>query len=359
LANNLVASTAFANNAQTIRTLSSTVAPCRELDGLSPRKNASAAAAIPAWRRQAGRGVTPQGVDDLQLLPRAARAAVAVAALLVTVKFAGWLATGSVSLLSSLVDSLADAAASGVNLFAIRHSLRPADREHRFGHGKAEPLAALAQSAFILGSAAFLLFEAGQRLIRPQPVENGAVGVAVMGFAIAVTLALVVYQRRVVRRTGSRAIGADAVHYEGDVLVNVSVIVSLILATEFGWQRADAVFAFAIAVYIVRNAWRIARDALNLLMDRELPEAERATIEAIARRHPEVHDLHDCRTRSSGVQHFVEFHLEIDGRLPLAEAHRIAHEVEDEIRDALPGTEVTIHQEPAGIEDERRTFRRR
>ncbi len=291
--------------------------------------------------------------DHQAMLKRATYASVAVAFLLISVKFGAYLLTGSVSLLSTLLDSLLDAAASLVNLVAIRQALAPADREHRFGHGKAEPLAALAQSAFVAGSALLLLFEVGSRLVNPQPVTNTMIGIAVMAFAIVVTIVLVSYQRSVIRRTGSLAIRADSLHYVGDVLVNGAVIVALLLASELGWLQIDPIFGAAIAAYILYNAWQIARGAFDMLMDRELSDADRQRIRAIALAHPEVRQLHDLRTRAAGPTSFIQFHLELDGDMKLADAHAIADAVEAKIRANFPHAEVIIHQDPAGLQEER------
>ncbi len=291
-----------------------------------------------------------------RLMRLATYASVSVAGILVVAKFAAWLATDSVSLLSTLIDSLLDAGASLVNLVAVRQALQPADREHRFGHGKAEPLAGLAQAAFICGSAAFLLIEAGKRFLQPQVVENSETGIVVMIFSIALTVVLVLFQRYVVRHTDSIAIDADSVHYKMDVLVNASVIVSLILATRLGWIWADPLFATAIAVYIVWGAGTIGHRALNILMDRELPDADRKHIRQIALAHPGVRDLHDLRTRSSGPQLFIQLHLEMDGSITLNQAHEISDQVEAEIERAFPKAEVIIHEDPDGVDEKRTTF---
>ncbi len=290
------------------------------------------------------------------LMKLATYASVSVAGVLIVAKFAAWLATDSVSLLSTLIDSLLDVCASLVNLVAVRQALQPADREHRFGHGKAEPLAGLAQAAFICGSAAFLLIEAGKRFIQPKVLENTETGIAVMVFSIALTVVLVLFQRHVVRQTGSIAINADSMHYKMDVLVNASVIVSLILATRLGWRWADPLFATAIAGYIVWGAGTIGHQALNILMDRELPDAEREHIRQIALAHPGVCDLHDLRTRSSGPQVFIQFHLEMDGNITLNQAHEISDQVEAEIERAFPKAEVLIHEDPEGVDEKRTTF---
>jgi ferrous-iron efflux pump FieF len=283
-------------------------------------------------------------------------ASVATAGVLIVVKMAAWLYTDSVSLLSTLIDSLLDAAASIVNLLAVRHALVPADREHRFGHGKAEPLAALGQSTFIAGSAIFLVFEAVQRLYAPRPIGHIDTGIAVMVFAIVVTFVLTRFQAYVVRRTGSIAVQADSLHYVGDLLVNGAVIVALLLVSQFGWLYADPLFGLGIAGYILYNAWKIARGALDMLMDRELPDDARARIKAVALAHPEVRSLHDLRTRTSGRQTFIQLHLEIDGDMALRDAHQVADTVEQELQAAFPDAEVIIHQDPYGIEEERKSF---
>ena len=289
--------------------------------------------------------------EAARLMRLATYASVAVASFLILIKLAAWLYTDSISLLSTLIDSLLDAVASLINLFAVRQALVPADREHRFGHGKAEPLAALGQTAFIAGSALFLIFEAGQRLFDPRPVLHSEIGIAIMVVAIVVTFALTRYQAYVVRRTGSFAIKADSLHYLGDILVNGAVIVALLLASETGWTVADPLFGLAIAAYIMFNAWRIVRGSLDLLMDRELSEDARARIREIALANPEVRDLHDLRTRSSGRRSFIQVHIEMDGDLTLYRAHAVADEVEAALREAFPGAEVIIHQDPHGLDE--------
>jgi ferrous-iron efflux pump FieF len=286
-------------------------------------------------------------------------ASVTVAAVLIAVKFAAWLETGSVALLSSLVDSLLDAAASVVNLIAVRHAMSPADREHRFGHGKAEPLAVLGQSAFITGSALLLLAEAVRRLLWPVPVENPPAGIAVMVFSIAVTIGLVLYQRYVVRRTGSIAVTADELHYRGDLVLNLSVIAALVLGSVLGLPILDPLFGAAIGVWIVYSAARLARLSLIQLMDHELPDDEREKIRAIAQSHPDVVAAHDLRTRTAGPTAFIQLHIEMDGALSLIRAHEISDEVEAKLRNAYPHAEVIIHQDPEGVEEPRASFPRR
>ena len=283
-------------------------------------------------------------------------ASVTVALCLIPIKVFAYVMTDSVSMLSTLIDSLLDAAASLLNLFAVRAALTPADKEHRFGHGKAEPLAAMGQSAFIGGSAVFLLVEAGNRMFNPSPVQNTGLGIVVMAISIAATIVLVTFQRRVIRRTGSVAIKADSLHYLGDLFVNCAVIVSLLLWRQFSWTFTDPLFAVAIAAYILFTAWQVAHTALDLLMDRELPDDARRKIRDIALAHREVRDIHDLRTRSSGQATFIQFHLELDGNTLLSRAHTISDEVEDAILVAFPGAEVIIHQDPAGLVENRPRF---
>jgi len=291
-----------------------------------------------------------------RLMRLATYASVGMAAALIAVKLVAFLLTDSVSLLSTLIDSLLDAAASMVNLVAVRTALVPADAEHRFGHGKAEPLAAMGQSAFIAGSAMFLLVEAGNRLVNPSPIQNSGLGIVVMGISIVATVFLVTFQRYVIRRTDSVAIKADSLHYLSDLFVNSAVIVSLLLWRQFGWTFVDPIFAAGIGCYILWTAWQIAHNALDLLMDRELPEAARRKIRDIALAHADVRELHDLRTRSSGHAAFIQFHLELDGDIPLIRAHAVSDEVEDAILMAFPGAEVIIHQDPAGLPEHRPGF---
>ncbi|WP_145980701.1 cation diffusion facilitator family transporter [Magnetospirillum sp. ME-1] len=295
--------------------------------------------------------------DHGRLMRLATYASTGTAALLIAVKLAAWVATGSVALLSTLIDSTLDLAASALNLMAVRHALVPADDDHRFGHGKAEALAGLGQAAFVVGSGAFLLAEAGNRMVHPQPISHGEWGIAVMVFSIVATLALVWFQRMVTKRTNSLAISADSLHYTGDLLINASVIVSLLLAAGTGWPLADPLFAIGIAGWLMINAWQIFRLSLDTLMDKELPEADRERIRAIVAGHPGVQDHHDLRTRTSGRQGFIQFHLELPGELPLVEAHRISDDVERAILAEFPGFDVIIHEDPVGVRENRTEFK--
>ncbi len=301
-------------------------------------------------------GVAARAADAGRLMRRATYASVAAAGFLIVAKLVVWLATGSVAILASLLDSLLDAAASVVNLLAVRQALVPPDREHRFGHGKAEPLAGLAQSAFIAGSAVLLLVEASKRLIAPAPIAHTGLGIAVMALSIAVTLGLVAYQRHVIARTNSTAIRADSLHYFGDVLVNGAVIAALLLAQWLDVPLLDPLFGAAIGVYILYSAWQIARLSLDMLMDREMPDVDRQRIRDICLSHPAVRRMHDLRTRVSGPHRFIQLHIEMDGDITLLQAHAISDAVEDRLQAAFPDAEVMIHQDPAGIKERRPHF---
>lgn len=281
------------------------------------------------------------------LMRRATYFAVFVACTLILIKIWAYLATGSVAVLSTLVDSLLDLGASVVNLIAVRHALTPADEDHRFGHGKAEALAGLFQSAFIVGSAAFLLLQAVERMANPVMIKAGGIGISVMIISILLTLALVLYQRHVIRKTKSIAISADALHYAGDLLVNGSVIIAILLSVHLKWFWADAVFAIGIAIYLAYNAYCIVRQSFADLMDEELPNEDRENIISLVMAHEDVMGVHELRTRRSGQQLFIQMHVDLHPDLNLQRSHDISEEVEASILDAYPNAEALIHQDPA------------
>ena len=297
----------------------------------------------------------PRQGENARLMRLATYASTATACILIFAKLIAWLWTDSISILATLLDSTLDVAASLFNLFAVRHALTPADREHRFGHGKAEALAGLAQSAFIAGSAGLLLLEAVNRFVHPQPVGVVGIGIGVMLFSVAATLLLLSFQKHVVRKTGSTAIKADALHYRTDVLVNASVIVALLLASR-GWPGFDPIFAIGIAGYILFSAWSIAREAVNDLMDKELPDEERKRIRKIVRAGRHVKGMHDLRTRRSGATTFIQLHLELDDDLSLKRAHAISDAVEAKLRKAYPDSEIIIHEDPASLMEPKPDF---
>lgn len=283
-----------------------------------------------------------------RLVTTAAFLATASALSLFGMKVYAWWYTGSVSLLASLVDSLVDIAASLVNLLVVRYSLQPADTEHTFGHGKAESLAALAQSMFISGSALFLLLTGAQHLITPQPLQGPELGMWITIIALVVTGLLVAFQRWVIRKTHSQAVRADMLHYQSDVLMNGAILLSLALSWK-GVNWADAVFALGIGVYILGSALRMAYEAIQVLLDRALPDEERQEIVNIVSSWPGVSGAHQLRTRRSGPTRFIQLHLEMADNLPLVESHQIADELEQALLKRFPGSDVIIHQDPVSV----------
>ncbi|QDX28535.1 CDF family cation-efflux transporter FieF [Dickeya poaceiphila] len=283
-----------------------------------------------------------------RLVTTAAFLATAMALSLFGMKVYAWWYSGSVSLLASLVDSLVDIAASLVNLLVVRYSLQPADTEHTFGHGKAESLAALAQSMFISGSALFLLLTGAQHLMTPQPLQGAELGIWITIIALVATGLLVSFQRWVIRKTHSQAVRADMLHYQSDVLMNGAILLSLVLSWK-GITWADAVFALGIGVYILGSALRMAYDAIQVLLDRALPDDERQEIVTIVSSWPGVSGAHQLRTRRSGPTRFIQLHLEMADNLPLVESHQIADELEQALLKRFPGSDIIIHQDPVSV----------
>jgi ferrous-iron efflux pump FieF len=280
-----------------------------------------------------------------RLVKLASSASVVVVIVMVTIKLAAWFMTGSVSLLASLLDSTMDAAASIFNFVAIRYALQPADEEHRFGHGKAESIASLVQSAFITGSAAFLWLHAISRIMEPHEVHQTYIGIIVMIVSLAMTYGLVALQRYVVKRTHNAAIHADSTHYIADALVTISVIVVLLL-NPYLWKGADAVLGILISLYIFYSAFGIAYCATQTLLDHELPFTTRQQITEIVEAHPKVIGLHELRTREAGHMQFIQLHIDLDKHIDLQQAHDVADEVEAAVVKAFPNADVLIHPDP-------------
>ncbi|WP_298092862.1 cation diffusion facilitator family transporter [uncultured Sphingomonas sp.] len=289
-----------------------------------------------------------------QLMPlatRAALASVAMALFLLGLKgFAAW-HTRSVAMLGSLADTGLDLLASLVTLYGVRLAATPADHDHRFGHGKAEALAALFQVALITASAAGIAWRAIMALGETQPTQAAEFGIGVSLVAIGATALLLWYQRSVIRRTGSVAIMADNVHYQSDVLLNASVIVAIALDQYAGWHGADPIFGIAIALWLAYGAFQASSNAIDQLMDKEWPDQQRAAFLDVAARQPGLKGIHDFRTRRSGSHDFAQFHMEVDATLTVAAAHDIVEDVEVALRRAFPKVEVLIHLDPEGHVD--------
>lgn len=275
----------------------------------------------------------------------AALASMTVATILLFSKAAAWSASDSASVLSSLLDSLMDIAASVINFFAIRYALMPADDDHPFGHTKAEGLAALMQSAFILGSAVMLLLHVVERIFDPQPLQALSESIGVMVFSTVATVGLVTYQRWVARKTGSLAVKADSAHYVGDILTNIAVIAAL-LAASFSVLWLDPVVALLIAGVLIVSVVNIVREALAVLMDQAMSSDDEQVLIDIISSAEGVRGHHDLRTRQAGVVQFIQFHLELDGSQPLSRAHAVGDALEKRILEQFPRAQVLIHHDP-------------
>ena len=279
-----------------------------------------------------------------------------VATTLIALKIWAWLTTDSVAMLSSLADSLLDLIASLITFFAVRVAVTPPDREHRFGHGKSEGIASFAQALIVSGSALYVGGQAIARLLAPTEVAEPVVGLAVVLATLVLTIALVAFQTYVIRQTGSLAISADAVHYKADILTAFAVLAAILLNAQLGWYVADPLLGLAIVGLILISVRTIALEALDVLLDRELPTQTRREIRAIAARHAAVRGVHDIRTRSAGATQFIQLHLELDPQLTLKEVHVICSEVEGQVLASFPRAEVLIHADPYGYPDSRDPF---
>ncbi|WP_394185136.1 cation diffusion facilitator family transporter [Pseudoalteromonas tetraodonis] len=269
--------------------------------------------------------------------------------LMIATKAWAWLASGSASMLGSLTDSLMDITATLMSFLVLSYALRPADDDHRFGHGKAEALAGLGQAAFIAGSGCLLMFHGIERLINPVELSHSLLGVWVSIFAITCTLVIVFVQNKVVKHTESIAIKADSVHYKGDLILNAAVLLAILLAY-YGVLYADPLFAIGVAGYLLYNSWDIATESASHLMDKELPDEEKQSIFEIARNHNDVYGVHGIRTRQGGKVKFIQLHLELDDNLPLIRAHKVADEVELMITQQFESeVDILIHLDPLSL----------
>ena len=291
------------------------------------------------------------------LVRRAGQAAIVAASLLIIVKLIAWIMTGSSSILAALTDSLVDVCASIINLFAIKVAIQPADKEHRFGHGKAESLAGLAQAAFISGSAVFLMFNGISALINGSKITSSNIGIAVMLFSVVVTIMLVLFQNYVVKKTNSVAIKADSLHYRTDIVMNAAVLFAIILAG-YGWGWADGAFAIAISLYILHGAWEIGKQSVDALMDKKLSKEDEDLVLKLAYEIDGIHGVHGLRTRSSGYVKFIQLHLELDDEQTLLAAHDKADELELALLKAFPEADILIHLDPlSAISEENRSHK--
>jgi ferrous-iron efflux pump FieF len=293
----------------------------------------------------------PMGLEPGKRVQGAALLAIFVASVMIIMKAGAWVLTGSVALLGSFLDSIMDLSLSVMNFFAIRHAQTPADEEHRFGHGKAEALAALVQGAALSLAALFLISEAARAFFNPVALAETNIGIIVIAISIVMTGGLVMVQRRVAKATNSVAIHADSAHYAGDLYMNIGVIAALVLSGPLGFVYADPILGLVVAGMLAKSAWVIFTAAADQLMDRELDDAARDEIKQIILSHPQVLGLHDLRTRRAGLSSFVQCHIELDGDMTLNNAHKISDAVEASVMAKFPGAEVLIHQDPEGHEE--------
>ena len=282
---------------------------------------------------------------------RAALASVSLALILLGAKAWAAYATDSTAMLGSLADTTLDVIASITTLVGVRIAALPADQDHRFGHGKAEALVALAQVALITVSALGIAWRAVDRLMHGAQTEAMGLGIIVSIFAMAATLVLLWYQRRIIARTGSVAIKTDNVHYKSDLMLNTAVIVALVLDQALHVSGADALFGIGIALWLLWGAFRASNEAVNQLMDREWPEEERQEFLAACADYPELEGLHDLRTRTSGTVRFVQFHVWVPADWTVQQAHDQLDRVEETLQHRFPGTEILIHVDPQGQTD--------
>lgn len=280
-------------------------------------------------------------------------ASISLATSLCLIKTFGAFYTGSLAVLSSMVDSLTDIFASSITAVAVRFSSLPESYYYRYGYGKAESLSALIQSAFVAGSGIFIMYDGIYRLFYPRPIEATGVGLGIMVFSLIATLCLIIFQHYVTRVTRSQAISADSAHYMVDVITNFSIIISLIVVSTFQLDWFDSATALAVSAYLLYNAYKIAADAVKLLMDAELGDEIRDNIRKLVMECPFSQGMHDLRTRDLGGRYMFEFHLELDGDLSLAAAHEMTELVEDNLGDAYPNAVIIIHQDPTGVKEER------
>ncbi len=282
----------------------------------------------------------------------AAIASIATAVFLVVIKVWATLQTGSTAMLGSLADTTLDLVASIATLIGVWVASMPADEDHRFGHGKAEALAAILQVMLITLSAGGIAWRAVTHLIEGGETAAAEEGIIVSLVAIAATIALLLWQRHVISKTQSIAIKTDHLHYQSDLLLNLAVIAALVLDQYLGFAQADPLFGLGIAAWLAWGAWRGASEALDHLMDKEWPLERREEFLAVLARHPDIRGVHDLRTRTSGMHDFVQFHMAVDPHLTVAQAHDLMDQVEERLAGEFPGVEVLIHPDPDGLINE-------
>ena len=288
-------------------------------------------------------------IDNAKLMKLATNFAVYLSLFLVMIKIIAYILTNSLAILSSFLDSSADLFSSGISFLAVKYALTPADHEHSFGHGKAESLAGLVQSFVIILIAIFLALSAFKRLGQPVDVVNSLEGIIIMSISLISTSFLVFFQNYVIKKTNSIVIKADSLHYKGDILINLSIIITLLSMELYTIHWLDSVLAIIIAVYLIFNSGLIIFQSLTDLMDTELSDNQRDKIKKLVNMHPQVLGVHDLRTRSSGVQYFIQMHIVLDADMSLLDAHTVSDEVESLFLKNFPNADIIIHQDPSGL----------
>ncbi|SVA81806.1 uncharacterized protein METZ01_LOCUS134660 [marine metagenome] len=290
------------------------------------------------------------------LVRSASIASLLVASTLIVLKYYGWVTTTSVSLLGSLADSLIDFLASVFVFIAVSYSLLPADAKHRFGYDKSEGLAAFIQSLLIGISGIYVCFEAIKRLLNPSQINQPSIAIWIILVSIALTLALVMYQKYVVKKSKSIAIESDQYHYLTDTYINLSVLFSIVIT---GWTRfvfIDALVGLLISGVVLYTSVTLLKKSFKILLDQEIQSDDRDRIKEIALDHPKVLGFHDLRTRDTGRKYIIQFHLELDPNMSLLESHEITDEVTDNVLKLYPDSELIIHTDPLGIDEVRDQF---
>ncbi|MCP5381527.1 MAG: cation diffusion facilitator family transporter [Kordiimonadaceae bacterium] len=284
--------------------------------------------------------------DAEKLLRRATTASVTVAVTLIALKTWGYIESGSVAIFGTLLDSVMDSLSSIIIFAAVRFAMVPADKDHRFGHGKAEAIAGLLQAFIIFASSLILLREVIEKIINPRAIDKPVLGAGIIAISVLLTILLVIYQKHVTAKTGSVAIEADGMHYTGDILLNLGVVLSLVLDGYFKVTYADPFFGAVAGLYLLHSAYQVFITSTDVLMDKELSDEDRKKIISIIKKHNEVVGVHELRTRRSGLDIFIQFHMELREGISLRKAHEISDQVELKIMETYKNAEVFIHADP-------------
>lgn len=285
-------------------------------------------------------------IQNNALMRKATFASIITAISLIILKFITFVLTGSMAMLSTLLDSIQDSMTSFINFIAIKHATEPADKEHRFGHGKAQALGGAAQGIIIAVASFLLICESVNRLFTPKFITDIGLGISITAVAIIATFFLVRFQKYVIKKTNSLSIKADMLHYEGDISMNIGVIISMVLSYYLNWTFVDSLFGIAVGLYLLTVVYKILKESVGMLMDTEMPTSLRDTIKKITLNHKDVHDIYDLKTRQSGEDIFIQFCIRLDQELTLKQAHDITDEIEHEIHKVIPDSAVIIHPEP-------------